>query len=103
MWPTGTEEDFLNGEEISRLDLNPPNVPPSDPDEPVPAALKGEEEAHIYEHYSFNHEYSPDLPITHYQQDIVNTIESNSVCVIHGKDNSYFNLLFIVSVLQSIQ
>lgn len=79
MWNTETEEEFLQ-EDMNHLNLNPPN-----PDAPVPAALRGEEESHIYENYSFNQEYSPVLPITHYRQDIVNSIESNSVCVIHGK------------------
>jgi hypothetical protein len=71
---------------MSALDLNSPEeFTPSDPDAPVPAAFKGEEDAHIFENYSFDHVYSQALPITQYHQDIINTIESNSVCVIHGK------------------
>lgn len=78
MWNDETEEEFVN-DSMNGVDFNPP-----DPDGPIPAALRGEEESHIYEHYSFNKGYSPMLPITQYQQDIVNTIETNSVCVIHG-------------------
>lgn len=72
------ETEFLN-DTLNGVVLNPP-----DQDATIPAALKGEEESHIYEHYSFNESYSSALPITQYRQDIVNTIETNSVCVIHG-------------------
>ena len=71
-------EDLYN--ELDQLELDPP----SGASDELPAALKEEEAAHIFENYSFDHTYSPDLPITSYQQQIVDTIESNSVTIIQG-------------------
>ena len=67
-------------DEMDQLENHPP---PVDADE-IPAALREEETGHIFENYSFDHIYSPDLPITSYRQQIVDTIESNSVTVIQG-------------------
>ena len=47
--------------------------------------LKLEEEPHIFENYSFEHTYSHDLPITQFHEEVIQTIESNSVTVIQGK------------------
>lgn len=68
-------------DEMDEFETNPP---PGAADE-IPAALREEEDAHIFENYSFDHTYSPDLPITSYQQQIVDTIESNSVTIIQGE------------------
>ena len=72
------------------------NPPPGAADE-IPAALREEEDAHIFENYSFDHTYSPDLPITSYRQQIVDTIESNSVTIIQGEllEQQYLILLLI--------
>ena len=59
------------------------NHPPQGASDEIPAALR-EEATHIFENYSFDHSYSPDLPITAYRQQILDTIESNSVTVIQG-------------------
>ena len=58
--------------------------PPMGASDEIPAALKEEEATHIFENYSFDHTYSPDLPITCYRQQIVDTIESNSVTIVQG-------------------
>ena len=71
-------EDLYN--ELEQLELNPP-LGASDE---IPAALKEEEATHIFENYSFDHTYPSDLPITRYQQQIVDTIESNSVTIVQG-------------------
>ncbi|XP_077997158.1 ATP-dependent RNA helicase TDRD9-like [Glandiceps talaboti] len=42
----------------------------------------------VYKHYRFDHTYSPDLPITQYQDQIITTIESNQVTVIQGSTGS---------------
>ena len=68
-------------DEMDEFETNPP---PGAADE-IPAALREEEDAHIFENYSFDHTYSPDLPITSYRQQIVDTIESNSVTIIQGE------------------
>lgn len=65
---------------MDQLEKNPP-LGASDE---IPAALREEEATHIFENYSFDHTYSPDLPITAYRQQILDTIESNSVTVIQG-------------------
>ena len=46
--------------------------------------IKREEEPHIFENYSFEHTYSPDLPITQFHKEVIATIESTSVTVIQG-------------------
>lgn len=71
-------EDLYN--ELEQLELDAP-LGASDE---IPAALKEEEATHIFENYSFDHTYSPDLPITCYHQQIVDTIESNSVTIVQG-------------------
>ncbi|CAH3166074.1 unnamed protein product [Porites lobata] len=71
-------------DEMDEFETNPP---PGAADE-IPAALREEEDAHIFENYSFDHTYSPDLPITSYRQQIVDTIESNSVTIIQGATGS---------------
>ena len=71
-------EDLYN--ELEQLELD---APLGATDE-IPAALKEEEATHIFENYSFDHTYSPDLPITSYHQQIVDTIESNSVTIVQG-------------------
>lgn len=68
-------------DEMDEFETNPPPVAADE----IPAALREEEDAHIFENYSFDHTYSPDLPITSYQQQIVDTIESNSVTIIQGE------------------
>lgn len=68
-------------DEMNEFETNPP---PGAADE-IPAALREEEDAHIFENYSFDHTYPPDLPITSYRQQIVDTIESNSVTIIQGE------------------
>ena len=65
---------------MDQLESNPPLVV-SDKE---PAALREKEASHIFDNYSFDHTYSSDLPITSYRQQIVDTIESNSVTVIQG-------------------
>ena len=50
-----------------------------------PMPVKVEEDAHIFENYSFEHTYSPDLPITKFQNEVLGTIESNSVTVVQGR------------------
>ena len=65
---------------MDQLEKNPP-LGASDE---IPAALREEEATHIFDNYSFDHTYSPDLPITVYRQQILDTIESNSVTVIQG-------------------
>ena len=67
-------------DEMDQLESNPPLVV-SDKE---PAALREKEASHIFDNYSFDHTYSSDLPITSYRQQIVDTIESNSVTVIQG-------------------
>ena len=67
-------------EEMDQLEKNPPLGACDE----IPAALREEEATHIFENYSFDHTYSPDLPITAYRQQILDTIESNSVTVIQG-------------------
>ena len=52
---------------------------------PSSLPMKLEEEGHIFENYSFEHTYSPDLPITHFHKEVIETIESNSVTVIQGE------------------
>ncbi|XP_035669550.1 ATP-dependent RNA helicase TDRD9-like [Branchiostoma floridae] len=42
----------------------------------------------IYRNYNFNHTYNPTLPITGYQEEIITTVESNSVTVIQGDTGS---------------
>ena len=74
---------------MDQLELNPP----SGASDELPAALKEEEAAHIFENYSFDHTFSPDLPITSYQQQIIDTIESNSVTIIQGKVIRDFELI----------
>ena len=76
-------------DELDQLELNPP----SGASDELPAALKEEEAAHIFENYSFDHTFSPDLPITSYQQQIIDTIESNSVTIIQGKVIRDFELI----------
>ena len=49
-----------------------------------PMPVKVEEDEHIFENYSFEHTYSPKLPITNFQNEVLSTIESNSVTVIQG-------------------
>lgn len=71
-------------DELDQLELNPP----SGASDELPAALKEEEAAHIFENYSSDHTFSPDLPITSYQQQIIDTIESNSVTIIQGATGS---------------
>ncbi|XP_077865739.1 ATP-dependent RNA helicase TDRD9-like [Saccoglossus kowalevskii] len=44
--------------------------------------------AEVYKHYRFDHTYSPDLPITEFQDQIISTIESNQVTVIQGSTGS---------------
>lgn len=66
-------------DELEQLELDPP----SGASDEIPAALK-EEATHIFENYSFDRTYSPDLPITCYRQQIVDTIESNSVTIVQG-------------------
>ncbi|KAL9952201.1 hypothetical protein ACROYT_G039416 [Oculina patagonica] len=75
-------EDLYN--ELDQLELDPP----SGASDEIPAALKEEEASHIFENYSFDHTYSPDLPITCYRQQIVDTIESNSVTIVQGATGS---------------
>ena len=72
--------------------------PPMGASDEIPAALREEEATHIFENYSFDHTYSPDLPITIYRQQIVDTIESNSVTVIQGTvpfTNNYYCYCFM--------
>ncbi|KAJ7352991.1 hypothetical protein OS493_032930 [Desmophyllum pertusum] len=71
-------EDLYN--ELDQLELDPPTGASDE----IPAALREEDAAHIFENYSFDHTYSPDLPITRYRQQIVDTIESNSVTIVQG-------------------
>lgn len=71
-------------DEMDQLENNPPQGASDE----VPAALREEEASHIFDNYSFDHTYSPDLPITAYRQQIVDTIESNSVTVIQGATGS---------------
>lgn len=71
-------------DEMDQLESNPPLVV-SDKE---PAALREKEASHIFDNYSFDHTYSSDLPITSYRQQIVDTIESNSVTVIQGATGS---------------
>ncbi|XP_048586381.1 ATP-dependent RNA helicase TDRD9 isoform X1 [Nematostella vectensis] len=90
-WTPHSQNDnaFFNGEELSDLDLNGlDDLTPPDPDAPTPAAFRGEDDDHIFENYSFEHEYPTDLPITSYHHEIVNTIENNSACVIFGPTGS---------------
>ena len=47
--------------------------------------VKVDEDAHIFQNYSFEHTYPPQLPITQFQNEVLSTIESNSVTVIQGK------------------
>ncbi|XP_078671642.1 ATP-dependent RNA helicase TDRD9-like isoform X2 [Branchiostoma floridae x Branchiostoma belcheri] len=42
----------------------------------------------IYRNYNFNHTYNPTLPITQYHEEIITTVESNSVTVIQGDTGS---------------
>lgn len=79
-------EDLYN--ELDQLELNPPTGASDE----LPAALKEEEAVHIFENYSFDHTYSTDLPITSYRQQIVDTIESNSVTVIQGRVEKAYNM-----------
>ena len=65
---------------MDQLESNPPLVVSDE----EPAALREKEASHIFDNYSFDHTYSSDLPITSYRQQIVDTIESNSVTVIQG-------------------
>jgi seryl-tRNA(Sec) selenium transferase len=51
---------------------------------PSPMPVKVEEDEHIFENYSFEHTYSPKLPITNFQNEVLSTIESNSVTVVQG-------------------
>ena len=51
---------------------------------PNPMPVKVDEDEHIFENYSFEHTYSPKLPITNFQNEVLDTIESNSVTVIQG-------------------
>ena len=51
---------------------------------PTAAPFREEEEAHIYDNYVFHHEYSHSLPITKFREEIVDTIESNSVTIVQG-------------------
>lgn len=53
--------------------------------QPTAAPFKEEEEAHIYENYTFDHEYSHSLPITKHREEIVDTVESNSVTIVQGE------------------
>ena len=91
--PTSPVENYCSAgprledlyDEINQLELDAPRGSSNDV---TPAALREEEEAaHIFENYSFDHTYSPDLPITSYRQQIVDTVESNSVTVIQGWSN----------------
>ena len=76
-----TEADFpeLN-DDFQNLDVTD-NLP-----NPVP--VKVDEDEHIFENYSFEHTYSPKLPITNFQNEVLDTIESNSVTVIQGATGS---------------
>ena len=74
------EDHFFDMDELNQLELDsraPQDVPP----EPI----REGEAAHIYENYSFDHTYPADLPITKFQEQILQTIESNSVTVIQGE------------------
>ncbi|XP_023931782.1 ATP-dependent RNA helicase TDRD9-like, partial [Lingula anatina] len=42
----------------------------------------------VYRNYNFEHTYDKNLPITHYHEDVVDTIESNRVTVIQGSTGS---------------
>ena len=72
-----TEADFpeLN-EDFKNLDVvdNTSNSVP----------IKVDEDEHIFQNYSFEHTYSPTLPITNFQNEVLSTIESNSVTVVQG-------------------
>ena len=74
------EDHFFDMDELNQLELDsraPQDVPP----EPI----REGEAAHIYENYSFDHTYPADLPITKFQEQILQTIESNSVTVVQGE------------------
>jgi len=94
--------------EIQALDINPyhqsPNTiyesqPSSNPyfDFPrvsskkitsQPAITVNEEQYDVYSRYSFDHEYSKNLPITEKRQTILDTINNNSVTIIQGQTGS---------------
>lgn len=74
-----TQDDFPElADELNGLEIE------GDASEAGSVPLKLEEEAHIFENYSFEHSYSPDLPITNFHKEVIETIESNSVTIIQG-------------------
>lgn len=50
--------------------------------------MKVDEDEHMLENYSFDHEYSADLPITKYSNEVLSTIDVHSVTVVQGATGS---------------
>ena len=74
------QDHFFDIDELNQLELDS-RAPQDAPAEPI----REEEAAHIYDNYSFDHTYPVDLPITKFQEQIIQTIDSNSVTVVQGK------------------
>lgn len=77
---------------------------PEEEERPSTGLLEKEQHiaTEIYDNYSFDHEYDNTLPITDERQRVVQTIESNRVTVIQGKNTEERDFNEVLFTLHSI-
>ena len=77
--------ETTDSQETEAVDDGPPE--PMPPDHPA---------LDVYDNYSFDHKYDPELPITEHRERVLGTIESNQVTIIQG---NYLDITFMSATI----